>query len=86
MAVKIRLSRQGAKNRPTYRVVVTPQRSKRNGKVIEIIGYYNPLTEPPQVKIEQKRLEYWLSCGAQPTEAVKRILKQKYEKPSSLPG
>lgn len=75
MTVAIRLSRTGAKNKPSYRVVVTPTRSKREGKFIEIIGFYNPLVEPPQVKIEQKRLEHWLSCGAQISEAVKKILK-----------
>jgi len=75
MTVKIRLSRTGTKNRPSYRVVVTPSRSKRDGKSIEIIGYYNPLVNPPQVKIEKDRLDYWLSCGAQMTEAVKKILK-----------
>lgn len=74
MAVKIRLSRMGAKGKPFYRVVVTPARSKRDGKVIEIIGFYNPLTQPAQVKIEQKRFDYWLSCGAQPTESVRKIL------------
>lgn len=75
MSVKIRLSRTGSKNRPSYRIVVTPTRSKRDGKTIEIIGYYNPLVHPPQVKIEQKRLQHWLSCGAQMSEAVRRILK-----------
>lgn len=73
--LKIRLDRQGAKNKPFYRVIVTPQRSKQRGKFIEILGFYNPLVNPPQIKIEQKRLDYWLSCGAQTTEAVKRILK-----------
>lgn len=75
MSVKIRLSRVGSKNKPSYRVVVTPTRSKRDGKVIEIIGFYNPLPRPPQVKVNQERLKYWLSCGAQVTSAVKKILK-----------
>ncbi|MDP3998170.1 MAG: 30S ribosomal protein S16 [bacterium] len=77
MAVKIRLSRLGTKNKPSYRVVITPARSKRDGKFIEIIGHYNPLVHPPLVKIEQKRFDYWISCGAQPTGAVKKILKIK---------
>lgn len=74
MAVKIRLARFGAKNKPFYRVVVAPARTKRDGKAIETIGYYNPLVSPPQIKIEQKRLDYWLSCGAQPTLSVKKLL------------
>lgn len=76
MSIKIRLSRTGAKNQPSYRVVVTPTRSKRDGKVIEIIGHYNPQVEPPEVKVDSKRLNYWLSCGAQSTEAVRRLLKK----------
>ena len=75
MAVKIRLSRQGAKGKPSYRVIVTPARSKREGKFIEIIGFYDPKVSPPQVKIKKERLKYWLTCGTQPTEAVKKILK-----------
>lgn len=75
MTVAIRLSRKGAKNKPSYRIVVTPARSKRDGKFIEILGYYDPLLNPPKVKVKHERLDYWLSCGAQPSEAVKKILK-----------
>lgn len=75
MALKIRLSRAGAKNQPVYRVVVTPQRSKRDGKFVEIIGFYNPRVNPPQVKIDQARLDYWTSCGAQLSDAVRKIIK-----------
>ncbi len=72
--VKIRLRRTGAKKQPHYRVVVADSRSPRDGKFIEIIGHYNPRTEPPTVEIDAQRALYWLSVGAQPTEAVKRML------------
>ena len=72
--VKIRLRRTGAKKQPHYRVVVTDSRSPRDGKFIEIIGHYNPRTEPPTVEINAERALYWLSVGAQPSEAVKRML------------
>ena len=72
--VKIRLRRTGAKKQPHYRVVVTDSRSPRDGKFIEILGHYNPRTEPPTVEIDAERALYWLSVGAQPSEAVKRML------------
>jgi small subunit ribosomal protein S16 len=72
--VKIRLRRTGAKKQPHYRVVVTDSRAPRDGKFIEIIGHYNPRTEPPTVEIDPERALYWLSVGAQPSEAVRRML------------
>ncbi len=72
--VKIRLRRVGAKKQPHYRVVVTDSRSPRDGKFIEVIGHYNPRTEPPTVEIDGERALYWLSVGAQPTAAVHRML------------
>ncbi len=72
--VKIRLRRTGAKKQPHYRVVVTDSRSPRDGKFLEIIGNYNPRTEPPTMVIDAERALYWLSVGAQPSEAVKRML------------
>jgi small subunit ribosomal protein S16 len=72
--VKIRLRRTGAKKQPHYRVVVTDSRSPRDGKFIENIGHYNPRTEPPTVEIDAERALYWLSVGAQPSDAVKRML------------
>jgi small subunit ribosomal protein S16 len=68
--VKIRLRRVGAKKQPSYRVVVADSRSPRNGRFIETIGFYNPRTEPLTVEIKEDRALYWLSQGAQPTEAV----------------
>ena len=72
--VKIRLRRTGAKKQPHYRVVVTDSRSPRDGRFIETIGHYNPRTEPPTVEIDIERALYWLSVGAQPSEAVRRML------------
>jgi small subunit ribosomal protein S16 len=72
--VRIRLTRVGAKKQPHYRVVVADQRSPRDGRFIEIIGNYNPRTEPPTMVIDQERALYWLRRGAQPSEAVQRIL------------
>jgi small subunit ribosomal protein S16 len=72
--VKIRLRRVGAKKQPHYRVVVTDSRSPRDGKFLETIGNYNPRTEPPTIEIDAERAIYWLGVGAQPSEAVKRML------------
>lgn len=72
--VKIRLRRVGAKKQPHYRVVVADSRSPRDGKFIETIGHYNPRTEPPTVEVDADRALYWLGVGAQPTEAVQRML------------
>lgn len=74
MAVKMRLRRMGAKKAPFYRIVVADSRSPRDGKFIEEIGYYNPLTEPVEVKVDEEKVSKWLSDGAQPTETVKRLL------------
>jgi small subunit ribosomal protein S16 len=72
--VKIRLRRVGAKKQPSYRVVVADSRSPRDGKFIETIGNYNPRTEPPTMVVDLERARYWLSVGAQPSDAVRRIL------------
>jgi small subunit ribosomal protein S16 len=72
--VKIRLRRVGAKKQPSYRVVVADSRSPRGGRFIETIGFYNPRTEPLTVEIKEDRALYWLSQGAQPTEAVAGLL------------
>jgi small subunit ribosomal protein S16 len=72
--VKIRLRRTGAKKKPTYRVVVTDARAPRDGRFIEIIGYYDPRTEPVTFNIEEERVLYWLSVGAQPTDVVHKLL------------
>ena len=76
MAVKIRLKRLGAKKTPFYRVVVADERSPRDGKFIEEIGYYNPLTSPADIKINAEKATKWLNNGAQPTETVRTLLKK----------
>ncbi len=76
MAVKIRLRRMGAKKAPFYRVVVADSRYPRDGRFIEEIGYYNPLTTPAEVKIDGEKAKKWIANGAQPTETVKALLKK----------
>ena len=76
MAVKIRLKRLGAKKTPFYRVVVADERSPRDGKFIEEIGYYNPLTDPVDIKIDADKATSWIAKGALPTETVKALLKK----------
>ena len=75
MAVKIRLKRMGKIRTPFYRIVVADSRTKRDGRVIEEIGTYNPKTEPSTIHVQSERAQYWLGVGAQPTEAVAAILK-----------
>lgn len=74
--VKIRLRRMGAKKKPFYRVVVADSRSPRDGRFIEIIGTYDPTVDPPAVKINVERAEYWLKNGAQPTDIARALLKK----------
>ena len=73
--VKIRLKRIGAKKKTIYRIVVADSRSPRDGKFIEQIGTYNPLTDPSEIKVDAEKAKKWLSTGAQPTETVKKLLK-----------
>ncbi|MCK9267354.1 MAG: 30S ribosomal protein S16 [Alkaliphilus sp.] len=76
MAVKIRLKRMGANKRPFYRIVVADSRAPRDGRFIEEIGYYNPISEPKQIKINSEKAEKWLKNGAQPTDTVKDLFKK----------
>ena len=76
MAVKMRLRRMGAKKAPFYRVIVADSRSPRDGRFIEEIGYYNPLTTPAEIKIDADKAKQWINNGAQPTETVKSLLKK----------
>jgi small subunit ribosomal protein S16 len=69
----IRLTRMGRKKRPFYRIVVTDSRKRRDSGWIESIGYYNPMTEPATVKVDEERLAYWKSVGAQMSEKVKKL-------------
>ena len=74
MAVKIRLRRMGQKKAPFYRIIVADSRSPRDGKFIEEVGYYNPMTNPAEIKVDADKVQKWLDSGAQPTETVKSIL------------
>ena len=76
MAVKIRLRRMGAKKTPFYRVVVADSRYPRNGRFIEEVGTYNPLTDPATVNIDGEAVKKWIANGAQPTDTVKALLKK----------
>ncbi len=75
MAAKIKLTRMGAKKQPTYRVVIQEERSKRDGRFIENVGFYNPRTEPATIVMNQDRVNYWLGVGAQPSDSVGQLLK-----------
>ncbi|MFN8606601.1 MAG: 30S ribosomal protein S16 [Vulcanimicrobiota bacterium] len=72
--VKLRLTRVGKKKQPSYRLVAAPSRSPRDGRFIEILGHYNPLTNPPTVVFKEERIMHWLKEGAQPTESVQKLL------------
>lgn len=72
--VRIRLRRVGAKKQPSYRVVVANSEASRNGRFIENIGFFNPRTEPETIQLQEDRALYWLSVGAQPSDAVRRLL------------
>ncbi|MBO7762606.1 MAG: 30S ribosomal protein S16 [Clostridia bacterium] len=74
--VKIRLRRMGAKKAPFYRVVVADERYPRDGRFIEEIGYYNPMTTPAEIKIDAEKAAAWIAKGAQPTDTVKALLKK----------
>ena len=74
MAVKIRLARFGAKKRPYYRIVVADSRTARDGRAIEQVGTYNPLTEPATVNLDLEKVDKWLADGAKPTETVARLI------------
>jgi small subunit ribosomal protein S16 len=74
--LKIRLRRMGAKKAPFYRIVVADSRAPRNGAFIEEIGYYNPLTDPAELKVDNDRANHWIKSGAQPTDTVRGLLKK----------
>lgn len=76
MAVKLRLKRMGAKKRPFYRIIAADTRAPRDGRFIEEIGYYNPISQPPEVKIDPDKAQKWIKSGAQPTETVRSLLKK----------
>lgn len=77
MSVKIRLKRFGAKKKPFYRIVVADSRSPRDGRFIDEIGYYNPVAEPAELKIDPEKAKKWLNVGAQPSDTVRSLLKKE---------
>ena len=77
MAVKLRLTRVGSKKNPVYRIVAADSRSPRDGKFLEIVGRYNPQTDPSTIELDEERVRDWLSKGAQPSQTVRRLLKAK---------
>ncbi len=77
MAVKLRLRRMGKKKQPIYKVVAADARSPRDGKFLEAVGIYNPLTNPHTIELKEDRVNYWLNHGAQPTDTVNSLLSQK---------
>ena len=77
MAVKIRLKRMGSKKKPFYRIVVADSRSPRDGRFIETVGTYNPLTNPAEISLKEENIMDWLSKGAQPSDTVRNILSQE---------
>jgi small subunit ribosomal protein S16 len=76
LAVKIRLKMMGSKKRPFYRIVAADERSPRDGRFIETIGYYNPMSDPPEIKIDEDKVYRWLDVGAEPTANAKQVLKK----------
>lgn len=86
--LRIRLSRMGKKRQPSYRVVVADVEAKRDGRIVERIGHYNPLVDPIEYNIKEERALYWLSVGAQPSDAVRRLLEKQgtYDRLKRLHG
>jgi small subunit ribosomal protein S16 len=93
LAVRIRLTRVGATKRPSYRVVAIEKQRARDGRALEILGFYDPLTDPATVKLDAERIQAWISKGAQPSETVVKLMRQaekgvgteKPEKPKTAP-
>ena len=85
MAVRIRLTRVGATKRPAYRVIAIDQRRPRDGRALEILGYYDPLTEPATVQLESDRISAWIGKGAQPSDTVVRLMRQAEREAASPP-
>ncbi|WP_320171363.1 30S ribosomal protein S16 [Maridesulfovibrio sp.] len=75
MAIKLRLTRMGSKKRPFYRMVAINSETRRDGRPLEYVGYYNPMVEPVEVKIDKEKVEKWLERGAEPSATVKSLLK-----------
>ena len=76
MAMKLRLTRMGTKKKPFYRIVAVDSASRRDGRALDYVGYYNPMTNPADIKIDQEKVKSWMERGAQPTDTVRSLLKK----------
>ena len=76
MAVKLKLTRMGSKKKPFYRVVAATDETRRDGRPLEFIGYYNPMTNPAEVKLDAEKVKKWLELGAEPTDTVRSLIKK----------
>lgn len=76
MAVKLKLTRMGSKKHPFYRVVAATDETRRDGRPLEFLGFYNPMVEPAEVKLEGEKVKKWLALGAEPTDTVRALIKQ----------
>ena len=76
MALKLRLTRMGSKKKPFYRILAVDSASRRDGRALDYVGYYNPMTEPADIKIDQEKVKNWIELGAQPTDTVRSLLKK----------
>jgi len=76
MALKLRLTRMGSKKKPFYRIVAVDSEARRDGRALDYVGYYNPMTEPADIKIDQEKVKSWIERGAQPTDTVRSLLKK----------
>ncbi|MFH1574972.1 MAG: 30S ribosomal protein S16 [Acidobacteriota bacterium] len=74
--LRIRLTRMGANKKPCYRVVVTEQKRARDGRFVEIVGHYNPVTNPPSIELNMERVRHWIDRGAQPSDTVSSLIKK----------
>ncbi|MDR1857316.1 MAG: 30S ribosomal protein S16 [Desulfovibrio sp.] len=76
MAVKLKLTRMGSRKHPFYRVVAATDETRRDGRPLEFLGYYNPMTDPVQVKLDEERIRHWMDRGAEPTDTVRSLIKK----------
>ena len=80
------MTRMGAKKRPFYRIVVTERDTKRDGRFVEIVGHYDPIAQPPVIKIDRERYDYWIARGAQPSDSVRRCLRTQTREAAAAPA
>jgi len=76
MAMKLRLTRMGCKKRPFYRIVAMDSQTRRDGRALEYLGYYNPMVDPAEIKVDSEKVRFWLERGAKPTDTVRALLQK----------